>query len=96
MLGEDSIQKEQYQYEIAEAIVHVATVIASHVSGLENATMGEFLAAFIRELDMNADDFIRLPAIDFAKVNNFQSEWNEKKKDDKFSVESKGSLLGCN
>ena len=78
-----SIQKERYQYEIAEAIVHVATVIASHVSGLENATMGEFLAAFIRELDMNADDFIRLPAINFAKVNNFQSEWNQKKKDDK-------------
>ena len=76
----NSINKEIYQFEPAEALVHTATVIASHVDGFETVTIETFLQAFIHELHFGAkyDDDKLLPSINYDDLKDLETRVKEK------------------
>ena len=76
-------QKDTLQYELAEAMVHVAIVISSHLNGLENTTIRDFLRALVCELDLHSpDDMFKspsmLPLIDLTQLGEDVPRVSEK------------------
>ena len=70
--------QEHFENQQLESAVHAATIISSHIDGLENVTLDHFFRSLIRELNFGQKEFTTLPEVQYPSNDKLKEQLMEK------------------